>query len=147
MDAASKLETAARKQGLAKAAHAQSIGIYTTTPFVPGAEPTIPGLTLSADAAAELSHRAALILHDANPDSGEHPVSVLDLPKDRKVLVIELTGASSVADPSIFYRQQLMGVAEARQVEIYRLTNDYFNYDSVKSRLQFHLDESEKAGM
>jgi hypothetical protein len=74
-------------------------------------------------------------------------VSLLDLPLDRKVLVIELTSATSIAEPSTMYRQQLMSVAEARQVMIYRLTSDYFNYDAVKSRLQFHSDETEKAGM
>lgn len=147
MDAAGKLLATARKEGLAKAAHAQSIGIFTTNPFVPGADPTIPGLTLSPEAAAQLSRRAANLLKTADPDSGEHPVSAVDLPQDRKVLVIELTGATSVADPSSLYRQQLMSVAQARQILIYNVTNDYFNYDAVKSRLQFHLDDAEKAGM
>ncbi len=147
VSAAGKLLKAARQEGLAKAAHAQEVPIFKTNPFIPRGEVTIPGLSLSPEATKELSLRAAKLLADANPDSGEHPVALLDLAQDRKVLVIELTGAMSIAEPSLMYREQLMSVADARQLMIYRLTSDYFNYDAVKSRLQFHLDESEKAGM
>jgi hypothetical protein len=138
MAAARKVLASARKDGLAKAAGAAGAAVTLTPFFRPGNAASIPDLKLLPDSAAELGRRAALVLAEASPDSNEHPVALVDLPSDRKVLVIELVGAEPVAPADNMYVFQLLKVAQDRHAMAYRLADEYFNYDTITTRLQFH---------
>ena len=119
-----------------------------TPPFRPGNAASIPNLKLLPDSAALLGQRASTLLSDASPDSSEHPVSLVDLPADRKVLVIELASAEPVAPANDLFVFQLLKTAQERHARIYQLAESYFTYDSIKSRLQFHPDATaDRAGM
>ncbi len=141
-----KLLDAARKDGLDKAARAQSLHTYTTEPFRPGLRTVLPELKLLPESVSELSRRAAMLLASASPDSADHPVVLVELPLDRKVMVIELVGATPDLPPQQIYANQMQFSDFKRQEMVQNLAKRYFDYDAVKERLQYHSEETDKSG-
>jgi len=146
LGAAKGLLEASRKHLLSAVAGLQNIPVSTTPrPFAPGSE--IPGYTASTDITSALGRRAGELLREASAED-PHPLALVELPADKKVLVVQLIDVAARITPDDLYFIQLVRTRqEGAQVRT-DITAHYFSYDAVKARLNYVpvIADSDKSG-
>jgi hypothetical protein len=148
VDEAKKLADAAKKDKLETAAAAAGRVVKTTGDFGRGrgglGATTVPNYPLDADArAAFVAQAYEKLLGLATPDR-PHPVAVIELPSERKVVVAELAGVKSQMKEAGAFADRLI---TARQIEFTQerdLAADFLRADAVKSRLNYRSADPEE---
>jgi hypothetical protein len=142
LDAAKALLEASRKHGLSATAGLQNLPVITTpTPFMPYGE--VPGYTASPQTSEILAAKIADLQTHASA-SEPRPMSVVELPGEKKVLVVQLIDLVSPLKPDSAYSTQLRSTHEEdAQMREFLIAAKYFSYDAVKARLQY-VAESDK---
>jgi hypothetical protein len=143
LDAAKALLEASKKHGLSAAAGLQNLPVITTpTPFMPGGE--IPGYSVSPQSSQILAQKISDLRKDASA-SDPHPMAVVELPGEKKTLVVQLIDLVSPLKPEIAYFGQLVSTHEQDAQLREGIAEKYFSYDAVKARLHY-VAESDKSG-
>jgi len=148
VDQAKQFVDAAKKDGLSQAAAAsgkQVIATGTIGRGMFGLPPTtVPNYPTTPESRQELIGRAYQLLSEATP-TAPHPVAVIELPEERKVVVAELGTVTSTmpAEQMYFMRMSLAREMEFQQSQ--DLAADWFNADAIRSRLNYKpLDDTRK---
>jgi len=148
VDQAKQFVDAAKKDGLSQAAAAsgkQVIATGTIGRGMFGLPPTtVPNYPTTPESRQELIGRAYQLLSEATP-TAPHPVAVIELPEERKVVVAELGTVTSTmpAEQMYFMRMSLAREMEFQQAQ--DLAADWFNADAIRSRLNYKpLDDTRK---
>ena len=147
VEAARQLAEAAKKQGLAQAAAAAGLKVITTGTIGRGMfglpPTTIPSYPTTPESRQAIVTEAADLLAQATPDA-PHPVGVVELPEDRKVVVAELGAVTSRLPADQAYLTRL-GVAHQMEFqEAQNLAAEWFTEAAIKARLNYRsLDEED----
>jgi hypothetical protein len=150
-DAAKKFVEASKKDGFAKAAAAAGKNVVATgtiTRGMYGMPPTtIPNYPTTAPAVrAELANLAYnTLLAQATPDA-PHPVALIEMPEEKKIIVAELGEVTSrvPAEAAYLVRNEMahrMTYSEAQD-----LAAEWFTEDAIKARLNYRSLEDERGG-
>src|SRR5207248_412878 len=99
----------------------------------------IPGFAASPDVARLVKSRAAQLLAEGTADQ-PHPAALLEVPDQRKVLLIQLAGVASGIPDDERWQHQLIAVLQYEMQLQEQLAQDWFTYDAVASRLQYSED-------
>ena len=142
---AKKLLEAAKKGGLAQAAATAGKKVITTGTISHGfygmGPTTIPNYPTSPESRMMLAGQGSLLLSEATPDA-PHPVAMVPLPEDRKVVVAELGNITNRLPEDQAY---LTRIGVAHQMEFQQaqdLAAEWFTAPAVKARMQYRpLDE------
>jgi hypothetical protein len=146
LDAAKSLVEASQKHLLSAIAGLQNIPVVTTPrPFAPGS--AIPNYTASADVTSAIGTKAGDLLTEASVEN-PHPLALVELPADKKVLVIQLVDIAARISPDEMYFIQLVRTRQEGARERADVTTRYFSYDAVKARLNYApaVADSDKSG-
>ena len=145
-DEAQKLLEAAKKDGLPAAAAAAKREVIPTGSFDRGmygfGPTTIPNYPVDFTVRQRLVQDAFDLLSKATPDA-PHPVAMIDLPTERKVLVAELRDVTSRAQGDREFANRLFLHRQVAFNEAQELAMDWFSARSVKSRLGYRLADDE----
>lgn len=125
----------AKKNGLAAAAIADHKPIVSTGQFRLS-RPFIPNFIAGQAATQTLMGKARALVEEATPEH-PHPVAMVELPSERKVIVAELADVSlGASDAELFADKLQAWLGDTnRQVEL--LSRDWFKYDAVAARLKW----------
>ena len=135
LGAAKVLLEASRKHRLPDAAALQNLPVIRTpTPFAPGSP--IPGYTASPEASRMLGTKARDLLQEASAED-PRPVEIVELPADKKVLVVQLTDVASRIKPDDMYFIQLVRTRQEDAAARENIARQYFSFDALKSRLDY----------
>lgn len=147
VDEAKKLAEAARKDKLETAAAAAGRVVKATGDFGRRGQfgpTTIPNYPLDADArTAFVAQAYEKLLADATPDR-PHPVAVIELPTERKVVVAELAGVKSQLKEAGAFADRLLAARQMEFTQERELTAEWFRLDAVKARLQYRSADPEE---
>lgn len=141
VSAAKKLLENAQTKGLVAAAKADNRPVITPAPFQPG--DFISDYPLKYDSQSELGRKAEELLTQASSQN-PHPLTVVELPADRKVVAIQLLGVVSHIPSDQMYLLELTRTRLEAQRLREQVSHDFFNYDAVKTRLNYVPTEAEK---
>ncbi len=127
-------------QSLTDAAKAANHKVITAGPISRmarrfGAGARVEGYNLSETSRDLFANAAFNLLHDATSDQ-EHPKAMIDLPRDAKVVVVELDGVDRLPgeDPA----QMIARAASiARLTVVVDLAREWFNPDAIRDRLHW----------
>ena len=148
VEEAKKLLEAAKKNGLAQAAAAAGRQVVATGTISHGfygmGPTTIPNYPTSPESRMMLAGQGMLLLSEATPDA-PHPVAVVPLPEDKKVVVAELGNITNRLPADQAY---LTRIGVAHQMEFMQaqdLAAEWFTAPAVKARMPYRpLDEERK---
>ena len=149
MEEAKKFLEAAKKDRLPAAAAAAGKEVIPTGTIGRGmfgmGPTTIPNYPTTPGVRQEMIQQAMRLLTEATPDA-RHPVALIELPEEKKVLVAELGEVTSSLQPSQAYYVQLGQANTIAFQQTQNLAAEYFAAEAVKARLNYRsLDEEEKA--
>lgn len=137
---ARKFLDAAKKNGLAKAAaEAKKLVVATGTISrgMYGMPPTtIPNYPTSAPSVGAVAAQAYRLLGQASPDA-PHPLVLIELPDEKKVVVAELGEVTSLIPEETAYYTRNMFAHQMAFKEAQDLAAEWFNEDAVKARLGY----------
>ena len=103
----------------------------------------MPNYPLDADArAAFVAQAYEKLLAEASPDK-PHPVAVIELPSERKVVVAELAGVKSQMREAAAFADRLLAARQMEFVQERELAAEWLRYDAVKSRLNYRSADPE----
>ncbi len=135
LDAAKALLEASRKHGLSAAAGLQNLPVITTsTPFAPGS--AIPGYTASPAASRAVGAKAGELLREATAEN-PHPLAIVELPADKKVVLVQLIDIAARIKPDDMYFIQLVRTRQEDAAQRENIARQYFSYDAIKSRIDY----------
>lgn len=145
---AKKLMDSAKAHGLASAAIAMHKAVVSTGAFSPTQEPdqfhpipSIPNFSGSPAAVGMLMAQARDLLTQATP-ANPHPIAIVDLPGEQRVLVAQLADVIPTLPESQRYREKLR---DTRMLEMQIgefLASTWFDYKNVVARLHYKADTS-----
>jgi hypothetical protein len=139
---AAKLLDQARTAGLKTAAAGKAL--LDIGPLTMQSTQTIPGLQVSPMEVEEFLAQAFKLLSTPTSRPSGKPVELIELPPDGRVLVAELSDYQAMwNDRSKSYEEATVSMMLKSELER-AFTADWFNYDSVASRLKFVPDASTK---
>lgn len=131
----------AKKKGLAAAAIADHKPIVSTGEFRMS-RPFIPNFIAGQAATQTLMGKTRALVEEATPEN-PHPVAMVELPSEKKVLVAELADVSLGASDSELFADKLQAWLGDTNRQIEMLSRDWFNYDAVVTRLKWQPAKSE----
>jgi hypothetical protein len=140
LESARKLLDQAKQAGLSAAAVAAHAPVVSTGNFRLS-RPFIPNFIAGPAATSALVGKAKALYEEATPDH-RHPVALVEMPSERKVVVAELADVSTDAGPSELFAVKLQALARERLRETEMLSQRWFNYDAVAARLGWKPDTS-----
>jgi hypothetical protein len=148
IEEAKKLAEAAKKDKLETAAAAAGRVVKATGDFNHGrggmGPTTVPNYPLDADArVAFVAQAYEKLLGEATPDR-PHPVAVIELPSERKVVVAELAGVKSQMKESAAFAERLVTARQMEFAQERELAADFLRADAVKSRLNYRSADPEE---
>ncbi|MDB5329993.1 MAG: hypothetical protein JWP03_1144 [Phycisphaerales bacterium] len=139
--AAKKLADSARKDGLLKAAVADHRVVVSTGAFsFDQRMPKIPNFEADFMSTAALTDKAHSLLSDATP-ANPHPVAVVEMPADKKVVVAELADVTLDIPSDRLALMKIRTIANEQQQGSEMLAQSWFNYDAVVKRLDYKSEE------
>jgi hypothetical protein len=139
--AAKKLADSARKDGLLKAAVAEHRVVVSTGAFgFDQRMPKIPNFEADFMSTAALTDKAHSLLSDATP-ANPHPVAVVEMPADKKVVVAELADVTLDIPADRLALMKIRTTANEQQQGSEMLAQSWFNYDAVVKRLDYKSEE------
>lgn len=149
VEAARQFAEAAKKQGLAQAAASAGKNVITTGTISRGMfglpPTTIPSYPTSPESRQVIVAEAADLLTQATPDA-PHPIGVIELPEEKKVVVAELGAVTSRLPADQAY---LTRIGVAHQMEFQQaqdLAALWFTEAAIKSRLNYRsLNEESRS--
>lgn len=131
----------AKKSGLAAAAIADHKPIVSTGEFRLS-RPFIPNFIAGQAATRTLMGKARALVEEATPEN-PHPVAMVELPSEKKVVVAELADVSLGASDSELFADKLQAWLGDTNRQVEMLSRDWFNYDAVVARLKWQPAKSE----
>jgi hypothetical protein len=132
------------KQDLSAAARAQNLPVITTpTAFSPFGE--IPGYTAAPQVAEAIAPKLVDLRKKASP-SEPQPMSVIELPGENKVLVVQLIELVSPVKPDVAYFMQLVSTHQEEAQMREGIGQKYFALDAVKARLHYVAETADNSG-
>ena len=141
---ARKLLDAAKAQGLAAAALAAHKPISSTGNFRLSQQAFLPNFIASPAATAALVGKARALLEEATP-SNPHPVALVEMPSDRKVMVVGLADvAMDSSDDRTLFLEKFVAMEREKITKVEALAQTWFKYDTVLSRLGYVSDDTAK---
>lgn len=144
LDAAKTLLEGSRKHGLSATAGLQNLPVITTpTAFAPGS--AIPGYNASPEELRTLGVKASDLLQAAT-SADLHPLAIVELPADKKVLVVQLIDIAARFKSDDMYFIQLVRTRQQDAAQRENIARQYFSYDALKSRLNYVPISSDKSG-
>jgi hypothetical protein len=138
---AKKLLEQAQKDGLASAAVAAHRAVISTGTFRLD-QRFIPNFMAGPRAIDALMGKARALLEEATP-AHPHPVALVDMPSEKKVVVVELADVSMDSSDSQLFTAKLRALSQ-EQMRAEALAFKYFAYDAVAARLNYTAEKSEK---
>jgi hypothetical protein len=145
MEQAKQFLEAAKKDGLEPAAAGRGKRVIATGPIGRGMfglpPTTIPSYPTTPESRQVLIGHAFQLLSEATPQA-PHPVAMVELPKERKVVVAELGQVTSTMPPEQLYAMRLGLAREMEFQQAQDLAADWFSADAIRGRLNYHpLDD------
>lgn len=140
---ARKLLDDAKKQGLSAAAVAAHRAVTSTGSFRLN-QRFIPNFIAGPNAVDALIGKTRALLEEATPDH-PHPVALVEMPGERKVVVVELADVSLDANDSELFHDKLRALAVEEMQQVERLAQKWFSYDAVAARLNYTSEKAEKS--
>ncbi len=145
-EAAQKLLEAGQKDGLPAAAAAAGREVIPTGSFDRGmygfGPTTIPNYPVDFAARRRLVEEAFKLLAKATPEA-PHPLSLVELPSERKVLVAELRDVTNRSQGEREFDNRLFLRRQVAFGEAQNLAMEWFNAKAVKSRLGYRSADPE----
>jgi hypothetical protein len=139
--AAKKLADSARKDGLLKAAVADHRVVVSTGAFgFDQRTPKIPNFAADFMSTGALMDKAHGLLTDATP-ANPHPVAVVEMPADKKVVVAELADVTLDIPADQLALMKIRTNANEQQQGSEMLAESWFSYDAVVKRLDYKSEE------
>lgn len=149
-DTAQKLLETARKQGLAAAAQASGERIITTGLFGPlnpeylqrrALLDPIPGYEIAGPARQRLMFFARQQLLAAATPANPHPLTLMELPVEGKVIVAELSIVQPIWSQELQDFETYMVARQLQRQEQIALLYNYFKFDATAARLSYRSAE------
>jgi hypothetical protein len=146
--AAAKFADAARKGSFTRAAFDDRRVMTSTGSFEPRQilerSGMIPNFLASKEATTVLALKAQDLLTEASA-ADPHPIAVVPLPAERKVIVVQLADVTMQGTEPTFYFQKMGAAQQFEMRDSEGLAAKYFDYSAVCTRLDFHPDDSAKS--
>ena len=137
---AKKLVEAAKKGGLQAAATAAGRKVVETGTigrgFLGFGPTTIPNYPTTPETRQQLLGLTQTLLTDATPDA-PHPVAMVELPEEKRVIVAELRDVSSRIQADQSYATHVYVASQLEMQEAQELAVDWFKPENVKARLNY----------
>jgi hypothetical protein len=147
MENAKKLLESTKKDRLPAAAAAAGRAVLPTGFFSKGGgfgPTTIPNYPIESDARDKLVNDAyEKLLAQATPQN-PHPVALIELPSEKRVLVAELGDVSSKLRPEQSFRDRLLVALSLKRQQGQDLAAQWFRPDAVKARLGYRSADPEQ---
>jgi hypothetical protein len=148
VEEARQFAEAAKKDGLAQAAAAAGRQVIATGSIGRGMfglpPTTIPNYPTTPESRQALIGQAYQLLSEATPQA-PHPVAVVSLPEEHKVVVAELGNVTSTMPPEQAYLVRLSIARELEFQQAQDLAADWFNAEAIRNRLNYKsLDDTHK---
>lgn len=145
---ARKFLDAAKKNGLVKAAAEAKKPVVATGTISRGMygmpPTTIPNYPTSAPSVGTVAAQAYKLLVQASPDA-PHPLALIELPDEKKVVVAELGEVTSLIPEETAYLTRLGVAHQMAFKESQDLAAEWFTEDAVKARLGYRsVNEDDK---
>ncbi|MDB5304372.1 MAG: hypothetical protein JWM97_1921 [Phycisphaerales bacterium] len=139
--AAKQLADAGGKDGLSKAAVAAKRVVISTGAFgFTSQYPIIPNFEADFSSTSALMAKAHELLTQATP-ANPHPVALVEMPADRKVVVAELADVNLDIPADELAMMKLQMAAKEQSMITEQLAQSWFDYDAVTKRLGYKSEE------
>ena len=146
--AATKFADSARRDGYSRAAIDYGKQLVQVGPFNPqmvkSEGDSVPNFIAGPDAVKALAAKTIDLLAEKT-DANPNPIGVVLMPGERKAVVIQLSNVNLVAPASEFYFRK-MDESQRFDTDVSEgLASDYFKYNTVVARLDFHPEQANKS--
>ena len=140
-DAAKALLDKAQKSTFAAATSAANRPVINAGPIAMG---SIPGFDVSMESQFTLATKARELLAAATPQN-QHPVSMIELPADRKVIVAQLQSVTGSVPRDILYAMEITRTLTEANRQEQTLARDYFTPEAIRARIGYVPESTEKS--
>jgi len=145
--AAKKFAESARKTSFSRAALDSQRAMTSTGNFEPNrilqGDGVIPNFLANRETTSTLAMKAIELLSQASP-ADPHPIGLVPLPAEHKVIVAQLGEITMPGTEADFFREKMEAAEQFQNRFSEDLAARYFDYPAVCARLDFHPDESAK---
>lgn len=139
--AADEIIKLAKESSLESAAKSGGRTVNTVGPWR-GGNAEIPGLVLSPSARPVFAREMIRLLKDAAASDDHHPLAVIALPQDKKVLVVRLADVQAVWDPTMAHMVDLQIDQQMLDTLQSLMQLGWFDRDSVIARMNYREERS-----
>ena len=142
--AAIKFMEAAKRDSFTRAALDDHRPVLTTGVFKPHSfVESFPNFKASPEATSALITKARDLLAEAGPNN-LHPMAVVPMPGERKVIVAQLGDIFLTAPESDLYAAKLQTARGQEMFANESLADAYFDFAAVSARLDYHAEDPSK---
>ena len=136
--AAEKLLADARGGPLGAAATKAGQPLLTPKPFTLGSDSTgIQGVPMTSSAQARALSQIGALVGEYDPAHDAHPVGIIPLPADGRVLAIRLLGIHADIGTDLAYLSRLATADQLRSALEQSIRPNWFKYENVAARIDF----------
>jgi len=139
---AEQFEASAAKSTFESAAAPSGRKVIVTGPCSIGM-PMIPNYPLDETAIPSFMQQVIALIN-SDPKTGPHPMTIIELPRQGKVIAAQLNELKPMFDPSLLYTMDSQINQSLTRSMANPFFQSWFNYDELSARVDYKLDEGAK---